>query len=77
MRSVVMRCTSETGDEIEFVEVGDEVGVYVSRGQSSGGRPTLTEALYISPEDARALFNWLGVRLHRFGPGRSDDNQGP
>lgn len=71
-----MRCTSETGDEIEFVEVGDEIGVYLTYCRS-GGRPTLTEALYISPEDARALFNWLGVRLHRFGPGRPDDNQGP
>ena len=71
-----MRCTSETGDEIEFVKVGDEIGAYLTYCRS-GGRPTLTGALYISPEDARALFNWLGVWLHRFGPGRPDDNQGP
>lgn len=58
-----MRCTSETGDEIEFVEVGDEVGVYLTCCRSDG-RPTLTEALYISPKDARKLFCWLGVYLH-------------
>lgn len=58
-----MRCTSETGDEIEFVEVGDEIGVYLTYCRN-GGMPVMTETLYISPEDARALFNWLGVYLH-------------
>ncbi len=76
MRSVVVRCTSETGDEIEFVEVGDEVGVYVFSTRKTD-KPELVETIYLSPDDARALFNWLGVRLHKFGPGRSDDNQGP
>ncbi len=76
MRSVLAVCTSETGDEIEFVDAGDEVGVYVFSTRKTG-KPELVETIYISPEDARAIFNWLGVRLHRFGPGRPDDNQGP
>ena len=64
MRSVLAVCTSTTGDTIEFVEVGDKIGIYVT--SVKNGKAILTATIYLSPDDVRALFNWLGVYLHTF-----------
>lgn len=77
-KRITLNCTSYTGDILEFAApVGGQVAVYVSTVRDPDKVPRLIETIYLSPEDTRKLFGWFGVQLHKFGPGRSDDNQGP
>ena len=68
-KRITLNCTSDTGDILEFAapvggQVGGQVAVYVSTVRDPDKVPRLIETIYLSPEDTRELFNWLGVYLH-------------
>lgn len=64
-KNITLHCTSETGDTLEFgsADTG-QIAVYVSTVQDPDKTSRLIETIYLSPEDTRKLFNWLGVYLH-------------
>lgn len=58
---------ADSGDHVEMRVIGRHLAVY---GRFHGGDVTPDVPNYLNIEQARELFNWLGVFLHTYkGPG--------